>query len=330
MTPNMKFLRHLSNTITDQEKGSPRLFLTSTIYYNLKRGLTYHESHFKKKKKNLCEAFGSIAPGKSTVRKWFTSHFNDDNRCGRSVSAATQENAARVKELIRKDARITCKDLQDILGIGMSALNEILHHQLGVHKRCARWVPHQLTEEQKVGMAQWCLTMLEKYDSGRANSTWNIVNSDETWVYQFDPEAEAQSSVWLFPGDTPPLKFKQSRSTSKQMVALYIAKTGHITTIPLEERRTVTADWYVHQCLPQVLHAVCTRRPKSSITLHHDNAPAHTAAATREFPASEDVLQGVPSQRGCPPPPPPPPPPPTPEFVSSSVCWKCSSSRFGS
>ena len=54
----MKFLRHLGNTITDQEKGNPRLFLTSTmelenrdframIYYDLKRGLTYHESHKK-------------------------------------------------------------------------------------------------------------------------------------------------------------------------------------------------------------------------------------------------------------------------------------------
>ena len=73
------------------------------------------------------------------------------------------------------------------------------------------------------------------------------------------------------------------------MVASHIAKTGHITTIPLEERRTVTADWYVHQCLPQALHAVHTRRPKSGITLHHDNAPANTAAATREFPASEGV-----------------------------------------
>ena len=93
MTPKMKFLRHLGNTITDQEKGNPRLFLTSTmelenrdfraiIYFDLKRGLTYRDSH-----KNLCEAFGSIDPGISTVSKWFRelrfgrSRFNDDNRC---------------------------------------------------------------------------------------------------------------------------------------------------------------------------------------------------------------------------------------------------------
>ena len=175
---------HLFNSITDQENEHTRMFLSSTmdlgnrdframIYYDLKKGLTYHEFH-----QNLCEAFGSIIQGKSTVSKWLRefgfgrrSHFNDDNRCGPPVSAAAEENAARVKELIREDARITCKDLQVILGIGMSALNEILHHQLSVHKRCARWVPHQITEEQKVGRVQWCFTILEKYDSGRANST---------------------------------------------------------------------------------------------------------------------------------------------------------------
>ena len=77
MTQKMKYLRHLDYTVTDQENGNPRSFLTSSmelenrdframIFYDLKRGLTFHESH-----KNLCEAFGSIAPAKSTVSKWF-------------------------------------------------------------------------------------------------------------------------------------------------------------------------------------------------------------------------------------------------------------------
>ena len=158
--------------------------------------------------------------------------------------------AARVKELTREDARITCKDLQDILGIGMSALNKILHHQLGVHKGCATLVTHQLNEEQKGGRVQWCLTLFEKYDSGSAFFTYNTVSGDVTFVYRFLSETEAQSSAWLLSGDTPPLKFKRPRSTSKQVVASYTANKEHISTIPLEEKRTDTGDWYVHQCLP--------------------------------------------------------------------------------
>lgn len=260
------------------------------IYYDLKRGLSFQESY-----ESLHKAFGPIAPAKSTVSKWYREfgfgreHLREINRPGRPTSSTTEENAARVKQLITDDARITTRDIGHILGIGMSTVNTILHKHLGVHKRCARWVPHKLTEDQKGGRVRWCLEMLDKYDSGRSTSTWDIVSGDETWVYQFDPETKAQSAVWLFPGEPPPEKFKRSRSTGKKMVASFVTKTGPIATIPLEDRRTVTSDWYVHQCLPKVLHAARARRPRSAITLHHDNAPAHTAATTREFLASEGV-----------------------------------------
>ena len=77
----MKFLLRLGNTITDQEKGNPWLFLTSTmelenrdfratIYYDLKRGLTYHKSHtkncvkllgpFPQENRLLTSGFGSL------------------------------------------------------------------------------------------------------------------------------------------------------------------------------------------------------------------------------------------------------------------------------
>ena len=73
------------------------------------------------------------------------------------------------------------------------------------------------------------------------------------------------------------------------MVGLFVTKTGPIATVALEDRGTVTGDWYVHQCLPKVLHAARAWRPSAGITLHHDNALAHTAATAREFLASESV-----------------------------------------
>ena len=33
------------------------------------------------------------------------------------------------------------------------------------------------------------------------------------------------------------------------MIACFFAKFGHVATIPLEDRKTVTADWYVNHCL---------------------------------------------------------------------------------
>lgn len=84
------------------------------------------------------------------------------------------------QKCIREDSQMTRKDLQDILRINMSVLNDTLHNRLDVHKRCTRWEPHQLNEPQKGGRVQWCLIMLEKSDTGYSNSVWNIVSGVET------------------------------------------------------------------------------------------------------------------------------------------------------
>ena len=51
-------------------------------------------------------------------------------------------------------------DGKDQLSLG--SLNQILYHHLGVWKHCTCWLPHQLTEEQRKGRAEWCLHMLHK------------------------------------------------------------------------------------------------------------------------------------------------------------------------
>lgn len=58
----------------------------------------------------------------------------------------------------------------------------------------------------------------------------------------------------------------------------------------LTEQRTITAAWYRKVCLPEVFQNLCDQRPKSGLAgvfLHHDNASAHTAGATRDLIADK-------------------------------------------
>ena len=76
------------------------------------------------------------------------------------------------------------------------------------------------------------------------------------------------------------------------MIACFFAKFGHVATIPLEDRKTATADWYVNHCLLKVFQTRCKRRPRTGVRdllLHHDNASAHTATVTLDFLAANDV-----------------------------------------
>ena len=76
------------------------------------------------------------------------------------------------------------------------------------------------------------------------------------------------------------------------MIACFFAKFGHVATIPLEDRKTVTADWYVNHCLPKVFQVWCKRRTRTGVCgllLHRDNASAHTAAVTLDFLAAGNI-----------------------------------------
>ena len=98
--------------------------------------------------------------------------------------------------------------------------------------------------------------------------------------------------MWVFPDENPPVKFKRNRSASKQMIAFFFAKFSHVATIPLEHKKTVTADWYDNHCLPKIFQAWCKRRPRTGVRgllLHYDNVSAHTAAVTLDFLATSDV-----------------------------------------
>ena len=87
------------------------------------------------------------------------------------------------------------------------------------------------------------------------------------------------------------MKFERNRCSSKQMIACFFAKFGHVATIPLEDRKTVTADWYVNHCVPKIVQAWCKLRPRTGVRgllLHHDNASVHTSAVTLDCVAAND------------------------------------------
>ena len=114
---------------------------------------------------SLKHCFGDHLPSKATVFRWFRQFMfgertlEDDDRCGRMATTVTPYNVSRVESLIKKYRVYGC---------------------LGVRKLCARWVPHDLSEEQKRGRVDWCTHMLRKFDGGRPPHVWVIVTEDET------------------------------------------------------------------------------------------------------------------------------------------------------
>ena len=68
------------------------------------------------------------------------------------------KNVPGIESLIKKDPKMTYPEIEGIMKISSGSLIRILHDCLGVRKRCARWVPHNLREEQKQRRVDWFST----------------------------------------------------------------------------------------------------------------------------------------------------------------------------
>jgi len=199
------------------------------------------------------------------------------------------KNIDAVRKMIEEDRHVTYREIEASCGISKTAIQSILQEHLAVKKICSRWIPHNLTEAQKDARVSWCKEMRKKFKLGTAKSVYNIVTGDETWIYSYDPETKQQSTVWVFPDEPNPTKVVRPQSTSKKMIACFFGLTGHIATIPLEDRKTVNAKWYTEICLPKVMKEIRKTNKNRRIMLHHDNASSHTARETKDFLKEQSV-----------------------------------------
>lgn len=263
------------------------------MFYDYKSGLNAKDSL-----ERLRAAFPDCAPSQTTVYFWFGEFkrgrvsLEDTARSGRPTDVTTSEMILRVRKIVEEDRNVTYTEIQQALNIGSGTVKTILHEHLGLRKLSCRWIPHLLTSEQKSARVDWCRFMLQKYEEGHSRRVSDIVTGDETWLYNYEPETKTQSTVWVFDEELPPTKVVRSRSTAKRMLAVFFRRSGLVSIIPLEERRTVNAEWYCTVCLPAVFSELRKSRPRSGlrgIQLHHDNASAHTAARTLDFLSDNGV-----------------------------------------
>lgn len=261
--------------------------LRAMIFYDFKAGLTATHCY-----ERMQQALDVQAPSFATIKNWYKEFRNgrvsldDSSRTGRPSEVVNDENIAAVREAIENDPKVTYATIEATLLIHPPQIHSILHDHLHVVKRTPRWVPRNLTEEQKAARVEWCHFMKNRFRNGESRSVENLVTGDETWIYQFEPERKQQSQVWLFPDEQLPVKSRRTRSSGKQMVLTFFSSAGAVSTSILQERRTVNAEWYCTVGLAELFQRVKEMKPRSGmrdLIFHHDNAPAHTAARTVQF-----------------------------------------------
>lgn len=238
----------------------------------------------------LVKVYEDHAPKKSAVYKWIKRFkggrevLEDNHRQGRPSTSTTPEQVDAVQALVDEDRRVTVLEIAQTLDISTGSVDSILRDQLGLSKLSARWVPKALRPEQMAQRADLAIEFLNRYDQNPDELLGRLVTGDETWIYQYDPEAKHQSKMWLPKGSSGPIKFKSERSILKIMATIFWDAEGVILIDFLVGQRTVTGAYYA-DVLRKLHSAIAEKRPGKlgrRILFHHDNAPAHSSRVARD------------------------------------------------
>ena len=109
----------------------------------------------------------------------------------------------------------------------------------------------------------------------------------DLWINAYEPETKQQCTMWVFEDEPYPTKVVRGRRTSKQMVACFFCKTGHVASV--EHYRTFNSECYSTICLHKVLGVIRKTNKRKRIIVRHDNTSSHTSAQTSAFLTGQNV-----------------------------------------
>jgi histone-lysine N-methyltransferase SETMAR len=136
----------------------------------------------------LHEDCGDSVVDRSTV-SWWASRFHegrvsiqDDPRSGRPVTAMDDTSVVIVSSLLEDDRRKSCEEIVHEANMSAASVFRIVTQTLQKRKVAAKWVPHQLSEEQKAARKRVAEELLRRYEAEGEQFLNRIVAIDETWI----------------------------------------------------------------------------------------------------------------------------------------------------
>ena len=138
--------------------------------------------------KDLKSTMGESAPSLSTVARWHKlfkgnlESLEDKPRSGKPITIMIFENIQKVKAVIVNDPWCTYDEIEVETELSRGTIHTIIHEHLKMKKVTSRWVPHQLSEQNKLDRVRICQENLDKFDQDKWRLC-DVVTVDESWFY---------------------------------------------------------------------------------------------------------------------------------------------------
>jgi histone-lysine N-methyltransferase SETMAR len=248
--------------------------------------------------KNIIEQLRTVykdaAPSKTFVYKWhkeFTSgqrqSLQDLPRFGRPISQRTDKNISRVFDFVETKPKTNLACIAESLNLSKETVRRILVEDLLFHKVCSVWVPHRLSDTNKVQRVNCAQSLLQLFNQYSLDELCRLfATQDETWI-PFDlGGCKEDNKVWIAPQTPRPRVLRPQLTFRKTMLSIVFTGNKKVHADVTLNGETVDSESFiafVHKTgeLWRMLRTDPTHL--KDLLWMHDNARPHTSAATREF-----------------------------------------------
>ena len=124
----------------------------------------------------------------------------------------------------------------------------------------AKFIPHLLSEDQRVGRLDVCREMKDQLKTD-LDFLSKIITGDESRCYGYDPETKQQSSQWKSALSLRLKKARQVKSNVKTMLICFFDIEGLINFEFVPQGQTVNQQFYL-EVLKRLHDAVRRKCPK--------------------------------------------------------------------
>lgn len=181
--------------------------------------------------------------------------------------------------LIQTEPRMSSREIALHLGCSHTTVQNILHN-LGKVWKLGNWLPHELTEAQKLQRVVICSSLLSRHN--HESFLNRIVAGDEKYVLYVNVHRKRQ---WVDKDKKADPIAKGNPHELKVLLCVWWHISGVIYFDVLPSGVTMTANLYSQQ-LDQVKEFLKTKQPglvnRKGVILQHDNARPHVAKAVHE------------------------------------------------
>ncbi|XP_023243661.1 FERM, ARHGEF and pleckstrin domain-containing protein 1-like [Centruroides sculpturatus] len=136
--------------------------------------------------KMMQKMYGSVCLSRSKTFEWHKRFLEgrqslEDDKCvGRPITVQTADSIQKLQEFVSNDCNATLRMMEQALNINKETIREIIKEDFGKTKVCAKFVPHTLTQDQKLMRLEHSREIVRAANN---SSTFlkSIVTGDETW-----------------------------------------------------------------------------------------------------------------------------------------------------